>query len=74
MGTAVTNPLDQLVERVIAALWHADRTQVEIARELDISRKHLSEIRNGHAEPSLELLRHMCDVLGIGALRWKVSR
>jgi hypothetical protein len=60
---AVAYDEDVCVAVVRQALWDTDRAQVLIARDLDISQRHLSSIRQGHADPSLDLLRRMCALL-----------
>ena len=59
------NAVDALLDQVRAAVEVSDRPRVFIERDLGISQKHLSMIMRGHADPSLNLLRRMCDVLGI---------
>lgn len=61
------NPVDELLTEVRQALWDTDRAQVLIADDLGISQKHLSMIRQGHAEPSMGLLRRLCSLLGVRA-------
>lgn len=61
------SPVDALLNAARQALWDTPRAQVLIARDLGISTKHLSMIRQGHADPSLDLLRRLCALLDIPA-------
>lgn len=62
-ATGGVNPVDALLDDVRGRLLVTSRPQVLIARGLGITPKHLSMIRQGHADPSLGLLRRMYSLL-----------
>jgi transcriptional regulator with XRE-family HTH domain len=41
--------------------------RAEVARQLDITRSHVSKILSGHVEPSSDILLRLAAVLGIRA-------
>ena len=47
------------------ALRARGKTVTALASELGISRKHLSNVLNGHASPSLALLLALCEAVGV---------
>lgn len=59
------NPVDVVCHVARDAIRRGGRTQAQIAAELGISQKHLSEFMHGWTELSLPMLHSLCRVLGM---------
>jgi len=56
--------MNKLAERLQEMLKNRSWTRVQFAKEIGISIGSAYDYCNGRREPSLDMLMHMCDVLG----------
>lgn len=56
---------DQVIAIINDTMAMVGMTQVEMGRRMGWTPKHINQILNGNAEPSMASLSYMCFILGI---------
>ncbi|WP_084516500.1 helix-turn-helix domain-containing protein [Microtetraspora niveoalba] len=69
-GSEVPDGPDPLLRAVYGEILRderldQDRTLEDVARTVGMSKQYLSEVERGRKEPSSEMLRSVCDALGL---------